>query len=152
VIDEIIQQHIDNLREQWLENHGLNAPTLQQDAPTLHQIEIATGFGSDGPDKLVGGPNEDVLFAGPGQHAIMTGMGGADTFVIGKDNVDATITDFTPGVDKLGFMSSAADANRTVQIRQELDNAVVTVGNDHVVLTGVDLHQVHPHDLIKFLV
>ncbi len=152
VIDEIIQQHIDNLREQWLENHGLNAPTLQQDAPTLHQIEIATGFGSDGPDTLVGGPNADVLFAGSGQHAIMKGMGGADTFVIGKDHVDATITDFTPGVDKLVFISPAEYGNRTVQIQQELGNAVVTVGDDHVVLTGVDLHQLHPHDLMKFLV
>ena len=33
----------------------------------------------------------------------MTGMGGADTFVIGQGHIDATITDFTLGADKLEF-------------------------------------------------
>ncbi len=80
------------------------------------------------------------------------GQGGADTFVIGTGHVDATITDFTPGVDKLEFVGSAEHGNRTAQIRQELGNAVVTVGHDHVVLTGVDMHQLQPHDLSNLLV
>jgi hypothetical protein len=80
----------------------------------------------------------------------MTGMDGADTFVIGEGRIRATITDFTPGVDKLEF--DGKDNQRDVHIRQDHGNTVVSVGNDQVVLTGVNSHQLNPHHDINFLV
>jgi peroxidase len=79
----------------------------------------------------------------------MTGNGGADTFVVGgPGRINATITDFKLGVDKLQFDNVDKHDYRDVQVRQDHGNLVVTVGDDHVVLTGVNLqHQVHPHDL-----
>ena len=170
MIHKVVAQNLGDLGH-WFENHRFVAHTL-------HTLESATGvdlsahdngtqhippgdpashdgtasqlvIGSHGSHNIMGGPNADVLVAGPG-HQTMTGMGGADTFVIGGR--DTTITDFTPGVDKLEFIGSAEHGNRTAHIRQELGNAVVTVGHDHVVLTGVDMHQVHPHDLSNLLV
>ena len=74
----------------------------------------------------------------------MTGMDGADTFVVGGEGrIKATITDFQLGVDKLQF-----DYAGRVYIRQEHGNTVVTAGNDQVVLTGVNSHHVNPHDLL----
>ena len=70
----------------------------------------------------------------------MTGSDGADTFVIGQGRVNATITDFTLGVDKLQF-ENAGKLGTDLQVRQDHGNVVVTVGDDHVVLQGVDLHQ-----------
>ena len=64
----------------------------------------------------------------------MTGGDGADTFVIGEGR--ATITDFTPGVDKLEFDHAGKFEQRDLQIRQEQGNTVVSVGNDQVVLTA----------------
>jgi len=82
----------------------------------------------------------------------MTGGDGADTFVIGKGHINATITDFTLGVDKLQFDNAGKFGNHNVQVRQDHGNVVLTVGDDHVVLQGVNLHQVHPHDLSNLLV
>jgi hypothetical protein len=71
-------------------------------------------------------------------------------FVVGRTN--ATITDFTVGVDKLEFDDAGKLDYRNVHVRQEHGDAVITVGNDRVVLTGLDPHQLHPHDLSNLLV
>ena len=122
-------------------------PTGEEAADGMAQLVV----GSPGKDTLTGGDLDDTLVAARGRMT-MTGNEGADTFVIGQGRVNATITDFTLGVDKLQFENAGKFGNRNVQVRQDHGNAVVTVGDDQVVLQGVNLHQSHPHDLNKLLV
>lgn len=107
--------------------------------------------GSPGTDTLTGGDLDDTLVAARGRMT-MTGNEGADTFVIGQGRIYATITDFTLGVDKLQFENAGKLGSRDVHVRQDHGNTVVTVGDDQVVLQGVNLHQSHPHDLNNLLV
>ena len=69
-------------------------------------------YGEDGNDFLDGGAKSDVLYGGTGDdtlkggaaHDNLTGGDGADTFVLdplGGTGSSDTITDFTPGQDKL---------------------------------------------------
>ena len=122
-------------------------PTGQEAADGMAQLVV----GSPGKDTLTGGTLNDTLVAAPGQMT-MTGGGGADTFVIGQGRINATITDFALGVDKLQFDNGGKSGNHNVQVRQDHGNVVLTVGDDHVVLQGVNMHQLHPHDLSNLLV
>ncbi|MGA7002145.1 MAG: peroxidase family protein [Pseudolabrys sp.] len=122
-------------------------PTGQEAADGMAQLVV----GSPGKDTLTGGSLNDTLVAAPG-HMTMTGGDGADTFVIGKGHINATITDFTLGVDKLQFDNAGKFGNHNVQVRQDHGNVVLTAGDDHVVLQGVNIHQLHPHDLSNLLV
>jgi peroxidase len=122
-------------------------PTGQEAAAGMAQLVV----GSPGKDTLTGGDLNDTLVAARG-HMTMTGGDGADTFVIGQGRINATITDFQLGVDKLNFENAGKLDYRHVQVRQDHGNVVVTVGDDHVVLQGVNLHQLHPHDLSNLLV
>jgi Ca2+-binding RTX toxin-like protein len=106
-------------------------------------------IGSPGKDTLTGGDLDDTLVAAAGKQT-MTGMDGADTFVIGEGRIRATITDFTPGEDKLEFTGKFDQ--RDLHIRQDHGNTVVSVGNDQVVLTGVNSQQLNPNQDIHFLV
>ncbi|HEV8465606.1 MAG TPA: peroxidase family protein [Pseudolabrys sp.] len=122
-------------------------PTGQEAADGMAQLVV----GSPGKDTLTGGDLNDTLVAARGQMT-MTGGDGADTFIIGKGHINATITDFKLGVDKLEFENAGKLDDRHVQVRQDHGNVVLTVGDDHVVLQGVNLHQLHPHDLSNLLV
>jgi peroxidase len=122
-------------------------PTGQEAADGMAQLVV----GSPGKDTLTGGGLDDTLVAARG-HMTMTGGDGADTFVIGQGRINATITDFRLGVDKLEFENAGKLDDRHVQVRQDHGNVVLTVGDDHVVLQGVNLHQLHPHDLSNLLV
>jgi len=122
-------------------------PTGQEAADGMAQLVV----GSPGKDNLTGGDLNDTLVAARG-HMTMTGGDGADTFVIGQGRINATITDFQLGVDKLNFENAGKLDYRHVQVRQDHGNVVVAVGDDHVVLQGVNLHQLHPHDLSNLLV
>ena len=57
-------------------------------------------FGEDGNDYIDGGADDDTIDGGGGNDRI-SGGGGADMFVISADNNADTITDFTPGADKI---------------------------------------------------
>src|SRR5262245_49318450 len=122
-------------------------PTGEEAADGMAQLVV----GSPGRDTLTGGDLNDTLVAARGRMT-MTGGDGADTFVIGEGRIRATITDYTPGVDKLEFNDASKFDQRNVQIRQEHGNTVVSVGNDQVVLTGVNSHQLNAHHDINFLV
>src|SRR5262245_46110758 len=122
-------------------------PTGEDAAEGMAQLVI----GSRGKDTLTGGDLDDTLVAAAGRQT-MTGMDGADTFVIGEGRIKATITDFTPGVDTLEFSDASRYDQRHVHIRQDHGNTVVSVGNDQVVLTGVNSRQLDPHYDIHFLV
>ena len=122
-------------------------PTGEEAADGMAQLVI----GSPGKDTLTGGDLDDTLVAARGRMT-MTGNEGADTFVIGEGRIRATITDFTVGVDKLQFDNAGKLGSRDVHVRQDHGNTVVTVGDDQVVLQGVNLHQAHPHDLNNLLV
>src|SRR5690348_1492386 len=102
--------------------------------------------GSAGKDTLTGGSLNDTLVAASGQ-TTMTGGAGADLFDFGKGGTNATITDFQVGVGKLQFENAGKYDLRNAQVRQDHGSVVVTVGDGHVVLQGVNLHQLHPHDL-----
>ena len=58
--------------------------------------------GSNGGDTLVGGEMADLLVAGAGRQT-MTGAAGGDTFIVSTKGIDAVITDFQVGQDKLQF-------------------------------------------------
>jgi Ca2+-binding RTX toxin-like protein len=131
----------------FYDRHSGTAGGIASEDPTAPQLVI----GSKGTDTLVGGPNSDVLVAGTGTQT-MTGMGGADTFVFGKGRINATITDFTPGVDKLQFDSVGKLDRHDVHVRQDHGNTLITVGDAHVTLTDVNPHQLDPHHLGNFLV
>jgi peroxidase len=120
-------------------------PTGEEAAEGMAQLVI----GSQGKDTLTGGDLDDTLVAAAGKQT-MTGMDGADTFVIGEGRIRATITDFTPGEDKLEFTGKFDQ--RDLHIRQDHGNTVVSVGNDQVVLTGVNSQQLNPNQDIHFLV
>ena len=123
-------------------------PTGEEAADGMAQLVI----GSPGKDTLTGGDLDDTLVAARGRMT-MTGNEGADTFVIGEGRIRATITDFTVGVEnKLQFDNAGKLGSRDVHVRQDHGNTVVTVGDDQVVLQGVNLHQAHPHDLNNLLV
>ncbi len=85
-------------------------------------------YGEDGNDVLDGGAKSDVLYGGTGDdtlkggaaHDNLTGGDGADTFVLdplGGTGSSDTITDFTPGQDKLQIaLSSVATPDLLSQL------------------------------------
>jgi Ca2+-binding RTX toxin-like protein len=62
--------------------------------------------GLDGNDRLDGGAGDDRLLDGAGSDTL-TGGAGADIFVLSADGVTDTITDFTPGEDRLDLTAWA---------------------------------------------
>jgi S-layer protein len=96
--------------------------TVDGSAETDGKLVVIGGAGADtitgglGADTLIGGAGNDSLIGGGGKD-ILTGGAGADTFVGAKSNVIystltslVTITDFVPGIDKIGI-----DAHGTEQ-------------------------------------
>lgn len=69
---------------------------------------LAGGAGRDllsggaGADSIAGGAGDDVIRDGDGQDR-MAGGSGADLFVLARDGAPDTITDFTPGEDRLNL-------------------------------------------------
>lgn len=97
--------------------------------PTSPQLVV----GSDGGDILVGGTKADLLVAGTGRQT-MTGAAGGDTFIISGTGVDAVITDFKIGQDRLQFENLGKTG---LKIVSENGNAVIYLGGSKVTLRGV---------------
>jgi peroxidase len=147
-LSDIIERDTDTQNIQpdafvFYDRHSGTAGAIASEDPTAPQLVV----GSNGHDTLVGGPKNDILVAGSGKQTL-TGMGGSDTFVFDQKAINATITDFTPGVDKLKFENLSGLSLRDVHISHEHGNLVVTVGDDHVTLAGVNAHLLKPQDFV----
>ena len=147
-LSDIIERNTDTSHMQadafvFYDRHSGTAGGIASEDPNAPQLVI----GSNGSDTLIGGPRNDILVAGTGNQ-IMTGAGGADTFVFGKGPTNAQITDFKPGVDHLEFDNAGNLTIRDVSIRADHGNTVLNVGSDHIVLVGVNPHQVSVHDFL----
>ena len=103
-------------------------------------------IGSDGADTLVGGTKADLLVAGTGSQT-MTGAAGRDTFIVSTTGVNAVITDFRVGQDKLRFENLGQPGRTGVRITSENGNAVITFAGNKVTLTGVQASRIRISDI-----
>ncbi len=102
--------------------------------------------GSDGADTLIGGTKADLLVAGTGTQT-MTGAAGRDTFIVSTTGVNAVITDFRVGQDKLRFENLGQPGRTGVRITSENGNAVITFAGNKVTLTGVQASRIRISDI-----
>lgn len=102
--------------------------------------------GSNGSDTLVGGTKGDLLVAGTGRQT-MTGAAGSDTFIVSTKGVDAVITDFKVGQDRLQFENLGQPGATGVRIVTEKGNAVVYFAGNKVTLTGVQASRIRVSDI-----
>ena len=105
--------------------------------------------GSNGGDTLVGGTKGDLLVAGTGRQT-MTGAAGDDTFIVGTKGVDAVITDFKVGQDKLQFENLGQPGKNGVRITSVKGDTVINFAGNKVTLTGVMASKIRVSD-ISFL-
>jgi hypothetical protein len=102
--------------------------------------------GSNGADTLIGGTKADLLVAGTGSQT-MTGAAGRDTFIVSTTGVNAVITDFRVGQDKLRFENLGQPGRTGVRITSENGNAVITFAGNTVTLTGVQASRIKISDI-----
>ncbi len=107
--------------------------------PTAPQLVV----GSDGGDTLVGGNRDDMLVAGTGRQTL-TGATGSDLFVVPVTGVNAVITDFKAGLDKLQFENLGRGKPK---VTTENGNTVVSIGGSKVTLVGVTAAQFRLSDV-----
>jgi peroxidase len=112
------------------------------DDPEAPQLVI----GQQGDATLTGGPQNDTLVPAAGNQTLV-GMTGADQFVFNTTGVNATITDFTPGQDKL-VIDHALLAQHLggFQVESDHGNTVIHVAGDTITLVNVQPSQLNPHD------
>ena len=103
-------------------------------------------IGSNGGDTLIGGTKGDLLVAGTGRQT-MTGAAGSDTFIVGAKGVDAVITDFKVGQDRLQFENLGQPGRTGVRITSENGNAVITFAGTKITLTGVQASRIKISDI-----
>ena len=77
----------------------------------------------------------------------MTGNAGADRFIFGH-GMNAKITDFKPGQDKIVFENAGHLDFHDVNIKSDHGNAVLEANGSHIVLMGINPYQLQAHDFI----
>lgn len=92
--------------------------------------------GTEGADTLTGGPANDILLPAAGT-PVLTGGGGADVFRFTATGTTATITDFTPGSDKIELALPSLEGAGELAIRQDGADTVITAGGDTIRLQGM---------------
>jgi Ca2+-binding RTX toxin-like protein len=76
-----------------------------------------------------------------------TGGSGSDTFIVSTRGVDAVITDFKVGQDKLQFEKLGQPGINGVRIVSEKGNAVIYFADNKVTLTGVQASRIRVSDI-----
>jgi peroxidase len=136
-------QHIqDDVFVTYARHTGLAGGVASED-PDARQLVI----GSNGGDTLIGGPQNDYLFAGTGKQ-ILSGLEGADKFVIARGATQAKITDFEPGVDKIVFADAGHLDWHDTKIKFDQGNTIVSLGNDRIELVGVNPYELSRYDFL----
>jgi VCBS repeat-containing protein len=114
-------------------------------------------FGDNGKDILKGGGNDDLLYGGNGNDVMDGGAGndllfgdnGNDRFVFGPDSGSDTVFDFRRG-DIIEFQGDVFDSFAEVRAasRQVLGSTVIDLGDDTIVLIGVELRDLRASDFL----
>lgn len=124
---------------------GLKGGGVMQDSLAPQLV-----VGSDGGDTLIGGSKNDLLVAGTGRQ-LLSGGAGADTFIFAKTGINAEISDFKVGLDRLQFEGLGRPPGPGgLQVINENGHAAVLFGGDRISLLGVGVNQFQPSD-VSFL-
>ena len=112
------------------------------------------GYGNELNNRLTGDSAANILDAGKGDD-ILTGGGGADTFFVGNGEGHDTITDFTPGVDRLAlkelfdWRAAAVDTASGVLLELPSGDSVLLQGVRLASLTDRDIAQPLDHGTLR---
>ena len=118
---------------------------FQVDLSTLGSVLTGEGslLGTVGDDVIVGQARNDTILGGAGDDILVDGEGvdtltggsGADLFVLTADGMDDTITDFSPGTDKLDLSAYRLlyDVSQ-LGIAPTVSGAILTFGLETVTL------------------
>jgi VCBS repeat-containing protein len=114
-------------------------------------------FGGNGKDILKGGGDNDLLYGGNGDDIldggsgddILAGDNGNDRFVFGPNSGNDVIADFRRG-DIIEFQGGVFDNFQEVRAasRQILGSTVIDIGDDTIVLIGVQLRDLRASDFL----
>ena len=103
--------------------------------------------GGAGNDVLEGGAGDDRLYGGEGVDKL-TGGAGADVFVFDGDFGADVITDFSKG-DRIDLSAFAQlDSFSDITINYTPKQAVIVIGDDRIMLTGVIMGELSAQDFI----
>jgi len=96
-------------------------------------IEDAVGGAYD--DRITGNDLDNVITGGAGND-VLTGLGGADTYSFGTGWGDDTITDFTPGEDKLDLAGTGLSF-AGLDVSSAGGDTLISDGANSILLLGV---------------
>lgn len=99
--------------------------------------------GGSGDDYIDGGRGNDVIMGGTGDD-VLTGGQGEDAFLYRAGDGHDTITDYTPGEDKI-YMGGIDAGSYDVNYDEESGNTVISFAGGSITLEGQELN---PDDLV----
>ena len=115
---------------------------------TLNLSNQTEGFkiiGSSGADTIIGGSGDDTI-NGQAGNDILTGGGGADQFRLRTNSGTNTITDFTMGTDKIGFLDTGSTGSGSVNFANTTGTAAGTALNASDFLTHANVSDISNSD------
>lgn len=126
----------------YYDRHSGTLGGVAADTPASPQFIV----GSAGADTLTGGTAADILVPAAGTPRL-TGGAAADTFVFSTTGINAVITDFVPGTDRIVFSLPGVASIRDVTITSTASGAVLTAGGDSILLAGIPRSAVSSRDI-----
>jgi RTX calcium-binding nonapeptide repeat (4 copies) len=105
-----------------------------------------TLLGGDGMDFIDGGDGKDVMDGGVGNDRL-TGGEDADLFVFNADFGMDIVTDFK-NQDQIQFNGLFQDSEAVLAASEQVDDTVITLGDDTITLLGVKLSNLQAHDFL----
>ncbi|WP_108819872.1 calcium-binding protein [Pseudovibrio sp. Alg231-02] len=115
--------------------------------------------GGDGDDTLDGGAGVDFIRGGSGINNIVTGGADTDVFMFGPGDGLSVVTDFTDGVDLIGYYGEVAQVIQTAEVTAEtfagiaslegkyIGSTLVKIDDSFAVLDGFSTDQFSGADL-----